>query len=81
MVCNQCGKEIPAGSRFCNGCGTPATAVAEVAHRPIAGSSATGLEEEQEIFKLRPTMIFVYVRYAISALVVLAMAALMGWFA
>ena len=79
MVCNHCGQEIPEGSRFCNGCGTPATAVAEVARRPIARSSATDLEEEHEIFKLRPTMIFVYVRYAISSLVVLAMAALMGW--
>jgi uncharacterized membrane protein YdbT with pleckstrin-like domain len=79
MVCNHCGQEIPEGSRFCNGCGAPAAAVAEVAHRPIARPSATELEEEQEIFKLRPTMIFVYVRYAISALVVLAMAALMGW--
>jgi uncharacterized membrane protein YdbT with pleckstrin-like domain len=79
MVCNQCGQEIPEGSRFCNGCGTPATVVAEAARRPIVRSSATEIEEEHEIFKLRPTMIFVYVRYAISAIVVLAMAALMGW--
>jgi uncharacterized membrane protein YdbT with pleckstrin-like domain len=79
MFCNRCGQEIPEGSRFCNGCGTPATAVAEAAHRPIARSSATEIDEEHEIFKLRPTMLFVYVRYAISSLVVLAMAALMGW--
>ena len=79
MVCNHCGQEIPEGSRFCNGCGTPATAVAEAAPRPIVRSSAIDIEEEQQIFKLRPTMIFVYVRYAIAAIVVLAMAALMGW--
>ena len=79
MVCNNCGQEIPEGSRFCNGCGTPATAVAEAARRPIVRSPATDIEEEQQIFKLRPTMIFVYVRYAISSIVVLAMAALMGW--
>ena len=79
MVCNHCGQEIPEGSRFCNGCGTPATAVAEAARRPVVRSSATDLEEEHEVFKLRPTMIFVYVRYAIAAIVVLAMAALMGW--
>ena len=79
MVCNNCGQEIPEGSRFCNGCGTPATVVDEAARRPIVRSSTTDVEEEQQIFKLRPTMIFVYVRYAISAIVVLAMAALMGW--
>jgi len=79
MFCSHCGQEIPEGSRFCNGCGTPAPAVAEAAHRPIARSSATELDEENEIFKLRPTMLFVYVRYAIASLVVLAMAALMGW--
>lgn len=79
MVCNHCGQEIPEGSRFCNGCGTPATAVVEAAGRPIVRSLATDIEEEQQIFKLRPTMIFVYVRYAISSIVVLAMAALMGW--
>ena len=79
MTCNHCGQEIPEGSRFCNGCGTPATAVAEAAHRPVVRSSATEIEEEHEIFKLRPTMLFVYLRYAVATLVVLAMAALMGW--
>ena len=80
MFCNHCGQEIPEGSRFCNGCGTAApAAVAEAGHRPIVRSSATDLDEEHEVFKVRPTMLFVYVRYAIAALVVLAMAALMGW--
>ena len=79
MICNHCGQEIPQGSRFCNGCGTPATAVAEAAHRAIVRSSATEIEEEHEIFKLRPTMLFVYLRYGVATLVVLAMAALMGW--
>jgi uncharacterized membrane protein YdbT with pleckstrin-like domain len=35
--------------------------------------------EEQEIFRLRPTMVFVLLRYAIATVVVLAMAALLGW--
>jgi uncharacterized membrane protein YdbT with pleckstrin-like domain len=79
MNCKQCGQELPQGSRFCNGCGSPAPVAVETARAGILRSPAPEIEDEQELFKLRPTMIFVLVRYAVASLVVIAMAALMGW--
>jgi membrane protein YdbS with pleckstrin-like domain len=79
MFCNKCGQTLPEGSRFCNSCGAETvTAVgsplASVADVPVAVAYA----DEHEIFTVRPTMIFVLVRYIIAALVVIAAAALMG---
>ena len=79
MNCKECGQELPQGSRFCNGCGSPAPVAVEAARGRIMTSPAAEIEDEQEIFRLRPTMIFVLVRYAVAAVVVIAMAALMGW--
>lgn len=79
MNCKECGQELPVGSRFCNGCGTPAPVAVETARGGVIRSSVSEIEDEQEVFKLRPTMIFVLVRYAVASLVVIAMAALMGW--
>jgi uncharacterized membrane protein YdbT with pleckstrin-like domain len=77
MYCNKCGYELPEGSRFCNSCGAQAVST-DVAH-PVSRSGVAELVDEREVFKVRPTMLFVLVRYAIATLVVLAMAALMGW--
>ncbi|HEY3137374.1 MAG TPA: PH domain-containing protein [Blastocatellia bacterium] len=74
MFCNKCGQTLPEGSRFCNSCG---------AQIPASGSpdppvAAAAYAQEQEVFTLRPTMIFVLVRYIVAALIVIATAALMG---
>jgi uncharacterized membrane protein YdbT with pleckstrin-like domain len=74
MFCNKCGQTLPEGSRFCNSCG---------AQIPMSGTSdapvaAAAYAHEQEVFTLRPTMIFVLVRYIVAALIVVATAALMG---
>jgi membrane protein YdbS with pleckstrin-like domain len=74
MFCNKCGQTVPEGSRFCNSCGTQTIA-------PVAvqdGAALTDDPGEKVMFTLRPTMIFVVVRYVIAALVVIAAAALMG---
>jgi membrane protein YdbS with pleckstrin-like domain len=79
MNCKECGQELPQGSRFCNGCGSPAPVAVEAARAGIIRSPVAEMDDEQEIFKLRPTMIFVLVRYGVASLIVVAMAALMGW--
>jgi uncharacterized membrane protein YdbT with pleckstrin-like domain len=72
MYCNKCGQAVPEGSRFCNSCGAQTTASVAVQDAQAAE------QDEQVVFTLRPTMIFVAVRYIIAALVLLAAAALMG---
>jgi uncharacterized membrane protein YdbT with pleckstrin-like domain len=75
MYCNKCGKTVPEGSRFCNNCGADTPTVAAAADGPVA---VAAYADEQEIFTVRPTMIFVVVRYIVAALIVVAVAALMG---
>src|SRR5262245_13179872 len=76
MYCNKCGQTLPEGSRFCNSCGSQ-TIAQGVGSIETQASVAT-YSDEHEIFTVRPTMIFVVIRYIIAALVVLAAAALMG---
>jgi uncharacterized membrane protein YdbT with pleckstrin-like domain len=68
VFCNQCGQSVPAGSRFCNGCG------ATIAQKLKAEIS----EQEHELFTVRPTMIFVYMWYSLAVAVVIAASVLMG---
>jgi uncharacterized membrane protein YdbT with pleckstrin-like domain len=75
MYCNKCGETLPEGSRFCNSCGAQTVAVSVP---PQGAVAAATYADEQEIFVLRPTMIFVLVRYIIAALITIATAALMG---
>lgn len=75
MYCNKCGQTLPEGSRFCNSCGAETPKAGLPADGPVAPASYA---DEHEIFTVRPTMIFVLVRYIVAALVVLATAALMG---
>jgi uncharacterized membrane protein YdbT with pleckstrin-like domain len=76
MYCNKCGQTLPEGSRFCNSCGAQTV---EAAGGSFEGPVAVATyADEQETFTLRPTMIFVLVRYVIAALITVATAALMG---
>ena len=81
MYCNKCGQTLPEGSRFCNSCGSQTVATsAPVATAPSeAYGSAISYADERVIFVLRPTLIFVAVRYVIAGLIVIATAALMGF--
>src|SRR5215813_918581 len=76
MYCNKCGQTLPEGSRFCNSCGSQ-TVVQGRGSVETEAAVAT-YSDEHEIFTVRPTMIFVVIRYIIAALIVLAAAALMG---
>jgi uncharacterized membrane protein YdbT with pleckstrin-like domain len=75
MYCNKCGQTLPEGSRFCNSCGSQTLSTNGPSDGPVAVASYV---DEQEIFTLRPTMIFVLVRYIVAALITIAAAALMG---
>ncbi len=68
VFCNQCGQPVPAGSRFCNGCGAT---MAQKPQAPVA-------EQERDLFTLRPTMIFVYMWYGLAVAVVIGASVLMG---
>jgi membrane protein YdbS with pleckstrin-like domain len=90
MFCNQCGAQLIEESRFCNKCGAtiPAAAFVQPPQQPSAhqqgarlheaASSLNSIADEQTIFTIRPTMIFVLVWYVISTIVVIGIAALMG---
>lgn len=65
MRCPDCGQINPEGSRFCNHCG------ARLSHAPQPLASGIA-DDEQIIFVLRPTVIFVVVRYALAVLLTLA---------
>ena len=91
MFCNRCGEALPAGSRFCNYCGTPALGETAAAERDVgslaeraavpgraAAARAAEMEEEAPIFTLRPTMFYVIVWYIVAAVVWIAAAAVTG---
>jgi uncharacterized membrane protein YdbT with pleckstrin-like domain len=81
MTCNNCGRPVTDGSRFCNYCGaqTAGPSVGTLERNPTSvGGGALAHEDERVIFTLRPTMIFVLFRYIISSIVVVAAAAVAG---
>ena len=75
MYCNKCGETLPVGSRFCNNCGSQTVSAAAPSESPVPAGSYV---DEQIIFTLRPTLIFVMTRYIVAALITLAVAALVG---
>jgi membrane protein YdbS with pleckstrin-like domain len=93
MFCNQCGAQLIEGSLFCNKCGATVSAAAgsnvqprrqPSAYQPgarvnEAASSLNPIADEHVIFTVRPTMVFVLVWYALATLLVIGVAALMGW--
>lgn len=70
MFCNQCGRSVVEGSRFCPACGATLLPESRVA--------TLEPEAEETLFVLRPTLIFVTMWYIVAALLVLATAALVG---
>jgi uncharacterized membrane protein YdbT with pleckstrin-like domain len=73
MHCTNCGAYIPAGARFCAGCGQTAIdpEMTRTAGALAASSSARspareerGSDIERQIFTTRPTLLFVKIGYA-----------------
>jgi len=71
MFCNQCGGTIPDRSRFCNHCGAAVASLAAPGNVAVETYSPTQLEE-QTIFVLRPTMIFIILGYILAGIIALA---------
>ncbi|MEK6285310.1 MAG: PH domain-containing protein [Acidobacteriota bacterium] len=81
MRCNKCGETLPDGSRFCNSCGSEMLTATGASNGPVAVGPAGAVgsyADEHEIFTVRPTLIFVLIRYIVGALITIATAALMG---
>src|ERR1041384_4063334 len=90
MFCNRCGAQLIEGSLFCNKCGANVPGPAAPGFPPARQSYPRGQEvhegvaglnpiaDEHTIFTIRPTMVFVLVWYAIAAILVIGVAALMG---
>jgi membrane protein YdbS with pleckstrin-like domain len=79
MYCNKCGQTLPQGSRFCNNCGSQTVSASAPSDAPLRVASAVApYADERVIFTLRPTLIFVLIRYVVAAMVTLAAAALVG---
>jgi membrane protein YdbS with pleckstrin-like domain len=93
MFCNRCGAQLIEGSLFCNKCGATVSSAAGSNVQPTrqpsayqpgarvneAASSLHPIADEHVIFTVRPTMIFVLVWYVLATLLVIGVAALMGW--
>jgi uncharacterized membrane protein YdbT with pleckstrin-like domain len=79
MYCNECGQTLPDGSRFCNKCGATIGVNKSASEFTSGGPVAVApYADEHVVFTLRPTLIFVLIRYIVAALVLIATAALMG---
>lgn len=79
MFCNECGQTLPDGSRFCNKCGATLGVTKGSSDYSSRGPvEVASYVDENVVFTLRPTLIFVLVRYIVAALIVIATAALMG---
>jgi membrane protein YdbS with pleckstrin-like domain len=88
VYCNNCGQALPRGSRFCNVCGAnvlgapagprPDAIAGQAPAWPQTAARREMVEDEKVIFTIRPTMIFVYAWYALAALIVISVSALMG---
>ncbi|HEX8143424.1 MAG TPA: PH domain-containing protein [Pyrinomonadaceae bacterium] len=73
MHCTNCGTYIPAGARFCAGCGQTAIdpemtrTAGAVASRALTREDASG-DIERQIFTARPTLLFVKIGYVAAML-------------
>lgn len=87
MHCTNCGTYIPAGARFCAGCGAAAVdpEMTRMAAGQAAASRALAHEDpsgdiERQIFTARPTLLFVKVGYAAAALSAILLTILLAYF-
>jgi membrane protein YdbS with pleckstrin-like domain len=86
MHCTNCGAYIPAGARFCAGCGAAAidpeitrTAGAQPSRGLTARDDASS-DIERQIFTARPTLLFIKAGYAAAALSAILLTILLAYF-
>jgi uncharacterized membrane protein YdbT with pleckstrin-like domain len=86
MHCTNCGSYIPAGARFCAGCGAAAidpemTRMAGAQpSRSLARDNDASSDIERQIFTARPTLLFIKIGYAVAALVAILLTILLAYF-
>ena len=86
MHCSNCGSYLAPGVRFCSGCGAAADLEAtrivrsqrEVAVSERADRRLVDDEQEQVIFTVRPTLIFIKFGYALAVLGAIAVVFLLA---
>jgi membrane protein YdbS with pleckstrin-like domain len=74
-ACAQCGHQNPEGSQFCNRCGASMARreTQRIVRTRAEGSLAT---DEQIVFVIRPTMVFVVLRYLVGLILTSGLVAL-----
>ena len=87
MHCTNCGAYIPAGARFCAGCGAAAidpemTRTAAVAQpsRSLTARDDAPSDIERQIFTARPTLLFIKAGYVVAALGAILLTILLAYF-
>jgi membrane protein YdbS with pleckstrin-like domain len=74
MHCSNCGSYLPPGVRFCSGCGEAAadpeaTQIVRAPREPLVSERlAHDYKDEQVIFTVRPTLIFIKLGYLLAVL-------------
>jgi uncharacterized membrane protein YdbT with pleckstrin-like domain len=74
MHCSNCGSYLPPGVRFCSGCGEAATdpeatQIVRAPREPLVSERlAHDDKDEQVIFTVRPTLIFIKLGYLLAVL-------------
>ena len=81
MQCGACGTRVELGSRFCNHCGATVDAVAVAVAPDAAVARRQPDQPEHVIFSVRPSFLFVGVKYAIAAALWLLASAVIAWIA
>ena len=81
MPCTKCGAYVVPGVRFCSNCGTPVDSeTTQVARRdPTNIQASPSTDIERTVFRVKPTLIFIKVGYALAVLGAIAVVALLAW--
>lgn len=81
MPCTKCGAYVVPGVRFCSNCGTAVDSeTTQVARRdPTNIQAPPSTDVERTVFRVKPTLIFIKVGYAVAVLGAIAVVALLAW--
>jgi len=81
MPCTKCGAYVVPGVRFCSNCGTPVDSeTTQVVRRdPTNIQASPSTDIERTVFRVKPTLIFIKVGYALAVLGAIAVVALLAW--
>lgn len=81
MFCQNCGKEVARGAKFCNNCGAPvetSEAARSAAQPKAASQTASGKSEKQTKQKKKPNLLLILIVVGVCFLIGRAMGGSMG---